>query len=361
MGKKVIIYTQAYNAEKTIRRAIDSILNQTFTEFAYYICDNASTDKTWDIMQDYAKIDNRIHLLRNEKNTFSTKIDGWSTITFTEYMAKNLSVDFYCTLDADDEYKLDFIEKVIAFMVEYNLDITACGYEKIDATNGKVLKSRHLDYNLVISDSDFSEKFIEYRGFMPFFWSKMFSIDLIKKARYFEDPLPRSACLDSIYSLLHFQSALRVGVYGEAMCKYYQYPDSTSKTFKRDTYKGYDLYWEYIKNFIHIKSNGNISKLNEDFLYAIYLSMIEDMLNLIFADSSINLSQKSIYIRDVLNNKLAGLTFTREADPIFQNLSNRKEFLINIINRINSCFSGDDANVGKTLELINKIKSGIPK
>ena len=45
----------AYNAQETIGRTIESILNQTFGNFEYYILDNASTDATEDIISDYGR------------------------------------------------------------------------------------------------------------------------------------------------------------------------------------------------------------------------------------------------------------------------------------------------------------------
>ena len=52
---KVIVFTMAYNAQETIGRTIESILNQTFGNFEYYILDNASTDATEDIISDYGR------------------------------------------------------------------------------------------------------------------------------------------------------------------------------------------------------------------------------------------------------------------------------------------------------------------
>jgi glycosyltransferase involved in cell wall biosynthesis len=65
---KVSIGMPVYNAEKSIRRALDSILNQTFTDFELIISDNASTDATEAICREYAKTDDRISYLRQPKN-----------------------------------------------------------------------------------------------------------------------------------------------------------------------------------------------------------------------------------------------------------------------------------------------------
>jgi len=65
---KVSVITPAYNTERYIGDAIESILQQTFADFEYIIIDDCSKDTTWEIIQNYAKKDSRIIALRNEKN-----------------------------------------------------------------------------------------------------------------------------------------------------------------------------------------------------------------------------------------------------------------------------------------------------
>ncbi len=58
----------AYNGENFIREAIESILNQTFTDFELIISDNASTDQTESICRAYQAQDNRVKYFRNDYN-----------------------------------------------------------------------------------------------------------------------------------------------------------------------------------------------------------------------------------------------------------------------------------------------------
>ncbi len=51
----VSVLMTAYNAEKYIGLAIESILDQTYKNFEFVIVEDCSTDKTWDIIQKYAK------------------------------------------------------------------------------------------------------------------------------------------------------------------------------------------------------------------------------------------------------------------------------------------------------------------
>jgi glycosyltransferase involved in cell wall biosynthesis len=63
-----------YNGERFIEEALNSILNQTFTDFELIISDNASTDRTGEIAEAYAKHDDRIRYYRSEKNMGA----GWN-------------------------------------------------------------------------------------------------------------------------------------------------------------------------------------------------------------------------------------------------------------------------------------------
>lgn len=65
---RVSVLMPAYNAEKYISAAIESILSQTFTDFEFIIINDGSTDNTAKIVQEYAKRDTRIKFINNKKN-----------------------------------------------------------------------------------------------------------------------------------------------------------------------------------------------------------------------------------------------------------------------------------------------------
>jgi len=68
MNVKLSIGMPVYNGELFIERAIESILAQTFTDFELIISDNASTDSTQEICQNFSKKDDRIRIFKQEKN-----------------------------------------------------------------------------------------------------------------------------------------------------------------------------------------------------------------------------------------------------------------------------------------------------
>ena len=61
----ISVIMPVYNAGKHVYKSIQSVLNQTFTDFEFIIIDDCSTDESWDIIQSFS--DSRIHIVRNDK------------------------------------------------------------------------------------------------------------------------------------------------------------------------------------------------------------------------------------------------------------------------------------------------------
>lgn len=64
---RISVLMSVYNAEKYIGEAIESILQQTFSDFEFIIIDDASTDKTADILKKFSSKDKRIRIIKNKK------------------------------------------------------------------------------------------------------------------------------------------------------------------------------------------------------------------------------------------------------------------------------------------------------
>ncbi|NMB83850.1 glycosyltransferase family 2 protein [Candidatus Roizmanbacteria bacterium] len=114
----VSVLMPAYNAELYIGEAIESILNQTFKDFEFIIVDDASTDKTWETINKYAKKDKRIRAYQNKKNLkISLTLNKGIKATKGKYIAR---------MDADDWSYPYRLNKQVDFM-ENNPEVVICG------------------------------------------------------------------------------------------------------------------------------------------------------------------------------------------------------------------------------------------
>ena len=126
------IVMPVYNASEYIRQAIDSLLQQTFTDFELIVIDDGSTDNSLEIVKSYD--DPRIRVLRNECN---------KGIVFTRNRGlQEMRGRYYAPFDADDIAMPRKYEKQIGFM-EKNpaYGLTGTWARHIDS-EGKLLKTK---------------------------------------------------------------------------------------------------------------------------------------------------------------------------------------------------------------------------
>ncbi len=113
---KVTVLMPVYNGEKYIREALESILNQTFTNFEFLIIDDGSTDKSVEVIKSYT--DPRIRLIHNEINLgLITNLNKGLELASGEYIAR---------MDCDDISLPKRLNVQVAFMDE-NPTIGVCG------------------------------------------------------------------------------------------------------------------------------------------------------------------------------------------------------------------------------------------
>ena len=104
MNPKISVVMSAYNADKYLRECIESILNQTFTDFEFVIVNDCSTDKTSEILNFYSDKDSRIKIINNTKNNtlMSSSDKRLSIMSDLEEFA------FYGFPDFDDQQRLNY-------------------------------------------------------------------------------------------------------------------------------------------------------------------------------------------------------------------------------------------------------------
>ena len=107
-SRKLSIGLPIFNGELFIHKAIESILAQTFKNFELIISDNASTDSTKQICEEFAKQDSRIRYFRQESN-----IGIHKNFNFVLKQAKN---EYFAWAAVDDHLDNDYMEKNIKIL-----------------------------------------------------------------------------------------------------------------------------------------------------------------------------------------------------------------------------------------------------
>ncbi len=230
---RVSVIVSVYNCEEFIGETIQSIIDQTFTDWEFIIIDDNSCDKSASIIEEYAQIDARIRFVRNETNKGQcANLNYGIQIATGEYIAHT---------DHDDLSYPTRLEKQIEYM-ENNPQCLLCGCKYDIWSEGKV---HYTDYweTCTPNYQRFRLPMHGNIGHSTFFWRRQKLVDLgitYGEWKYAED-----------YDLLlHVLEAGEVGVVPEKLVTYRVFPNQVTQTIGsqiiRDEIQTIRL--EYIKN-----------------------------------------------------------------------------------------------------------------
>lgn len=144
----VSIIMPAYNSEDFIIETIQSVIKQTYENWELLIIDDCSTDRTQEIIKDFAESDKRVKYHRLTENS------GAAT-------ARNTAIDlaqgkYLAFLDSDDLWYPQKLDKQINFMEANGYDFTCTNYTKIDENSSFLDKTitahKKLDYDGLLKE-----------------------------------------------------------------------------------------------------------------------------------------------------------------------------------------------------------------
>lgn len=135
----ISIIVPVYNVEKVVHYCIDSILNQTFTDFELILVDDGSTDRSGQICDEYAATDSRIDVIHKENGGVSS--------------ARNCGIDnangeYICFVDSDDYIEPSYIETLIITKQHYpQYENCWCCFQTVKQYYGQRIQDNTLKKN----------------------------------------------------------------------------------------------------------------------------------------------------------------------------------------------------------------------
>lgn len=123
MNELVSIIMPSYNTGQYISKSIQSVLNQTYTDWELIIVDDYSTDDTDKIVSEYLK-DDRIFYIKNDTNS--------GAAVSRNRALREAKGKWIAFLDSDDLWEPDKLEKQVAFMENNGYRFSYTNYIEID-------------------------------------------------------------------------------------------------------------------------------------------------------------------------------------------------------------------------------------
>lgn len=174
---RLSVLMSVYNGQKYLAASIDSLLQQTFSDFELIIADDQSTDSTAEILAEYANKDSRIRIVKGPR-------EGLGVVR--NQLVAEAAAPLLAWLDADDLALPERFEKQVQFM-DANPDVVASGTSvQIIDEDGDNIK---LDIRTTKHD-DIDSELIEYRSNGIYFPSSIMRSAALEKIDGFRPEFP---------------------------------------------------------------------------------------------------------------------------------------------------------------------------
>ncbi len=180
----ISVIVPVFNVQDYIKQCLDSILNQTFSDFELICIDDGSEDNSGKILEEYKNIDTRIKIITKKNGGLSSARN-----TGLKY-AKGR---FVCFIDSDDWVSPYMLEKLYENITKFNTDISMCAVSLFDENLHKIKNDPY--FNLSVFPKSFNNKVFSYEDTKAFIsdipvmaWNKIYRHSFLKnyKAGFIE-------------------------------------------------------------------------------------------------------------------------------------------------------------------------------
>lgn len=173
---KISVIVPVYNAEKTLRYCVDSIVNQTYKNLEIILVENGSTDNSLAICKEYASKDDRVKVFVSGKGVSKARNLG----------LENMTGKYFAFVDSDDYVDVTAYEKCLKKALETGADMTF--YMINSVSEGKITEYKEPNLEKVVYDDEV--RYMFYRGIesvrtVP--WRTLFLAQLYKDVRFNEE------------------------------------------------------------------------------------------------------------------------------------------------------------------------------
>lgn len=228
---KISLILPVYNGEKFLRRAVESVLNQSYINFELILVNDGSTDATLSICQKFEQADSRIKVIDKANGGVSS--------------ARNVGIShasgmFSIHLDADDWIDSNMLETMIEKIGDNDVLITDFYYEdSYGKSRHSVQRPSSLQTSGLIKD-------IMLRKLHGSMCNKLIrhSIYNTYKIRF---PEQLGYCEDQITIIRILNSTNKIVYHNEAFYHYYVNSESATGTLNYNYFKKTILYFDYIE------------------------------------------------------------------------------------------------------------------
>lgn len=178
---KVSVIVPIYNVAPYLKKCIDSILAQTYSNLEVILVDDGSTDESSDICDTYVALDCRVSVIHKSNGGLSSARNAGLDVAKGDYIA---------FIDSDDYIEPNMIEKLIAAILHEDAELAMCGVRCIDEYGDEVAFNSAPIIDGVLTGKDIFEKVFLFQAvWFITAWNRLYKSSLLQEYRFPEGRL----------------------------------------------------------------------------------------------------------------------------------------------------------------------------
>ena len=284
---KISVIIPIYNKSATLKKCIDSILNQEYQNLELILVDDGSSDDSFDICSKYAEKDSRVKVFKKENGGVSSA---------RNFALKVASGEFVQFVDADDFLEKDMCSKLISAYFGNDFDVVVCSYKK--HTEGKIKNKMSMDFEC--------EKIAKFKNEFAFLfenalfnppWNKLYKREKINFL--FDEKF--SLGEDLLFNLEYFKNCQKIKIISDCLYNYVdESENSLNKSYGEDLLNKQIHLYESVKMFCKGTFQDTFLDGSID---RVFLKEIYYLLKKIVYQKDLSKKEKISKIKDVLERK----------------------------------------------------------
>lgn len=179
---QISVIVPIYKVEPYLRRCVDSILAQTFTDFELILVDDGSPDNCGAICDEYAQKDSRVHVIHQENGGLSAARNAG-----IDYCLSQKNSQYLSFIDSDDCVSPLYLEKLYLALVENHADVSICGDTSFSLNQTPVYTATNFSGNRVLDGKQACQLIYSYKSKHASYvsaWCKLYKTELFQNIRF---------------------------------------------------------------------------------------------------------------------------------------------------------------------------------
>lgn len=309
--KKIAISSVIQRWDDKVPTCIDSILNQTYTNWEWYILASETSKPK---IEEYVK---------NNEKVIVIIFDITKNVPRNKHPEIAKKGEYFFNLDGDDYLEPDCLAKLVKVVEITDVDIACCGVSMHLEETGQISNNRSMENTIVCKSQDYPQFFVKFFQYYRAFWGKLYKSSLFTDDVFSSVPTSKELGAyggDTMSALALLTKTDSFAIVEGIGYHYMVWGGSVSRLFNENREKADVLLYQHIEKFL-VHYDPNVSPNNRAFINLVHNNGIIDVLK-VLSTCELDFNLKFEKFHYIITNEISSKTIPQATESTSNTLKN---------------------------------------